>query len=825
MAQKRNKKNKVITKENFIEKLLSIWESKKNILPESYSNFFKRAFRALDDDDIKKLKFLEINDDFLNDLKFLKRNYSCFKKGENIKKCWNIYNNFWKNKKNYWLIVKKYSDYHIAPFIEEVEIKVKEKTVYTGECLKLKEEMDEKFGLLEKKIRNGVKKKNKKSSKNTVKNAVKIKKVMKKTNSLRENNSYLITDLIDRFPKNINEINIYIDEVWALTGESQVSETIKAKNTGAIAGVIYFGNKPDYKSLEKIKNHLRRSGKEAFEILISNEKVIPFFMPISIKEGLIASSYYLELLQVAVKIILGWVLPQTGNSIKVNIYPEHIGNFVDETDRTQFFQGVFENLKLTTNRFGRFSINKVIWKDKNYEYIPYADLVGYIGLQHVEFSRKLLKKIPFDDVVVNIPISIDTYRRLERLDKFESSKDIKNIIELLIEFRNNKLSNYIYNLLEREFKKDDDLKVAAIDLIESYYLNKIRDMEKLRILYYYFNKLIETIDVSKLLYKTQIQIILIKIQQVNHEGNFKLFDDLLKNYNSIKEKSKKDNQGLVFYTDLNFIVSLNDQFRFKDSFKLIDNLVNNFDFSFYSNENSAKALSTYGQILSLMKNYEKADSYFINAIQYFKEADLLNLRKQKEIEQTTIYRIINMINNNNREAVSEFKKFLSENKISLKDIAGDKTSKYQYLHYTIAKLIYFFNNVDMKLEYISYISDFYKNQHPYEVILLYKALFLAEDFDLNKNRVKLLFDNAVNITKVESHGSVIKLIGSVILLIAMIYYPNDENYQNLFNSYTKTVRKDMPNAIAYINKIEKYAEKSDKNDIKDILKILPFNYI
>ncbi len=567
MNKMEEKEVSIITKSNFIVKLLSILINIDNISKEAYVNFLKRADNILTQNEM----------DILINLK--KTDTSKLKKLQSLLSKINEFNFF---------IIKKeiflFFEYKESKFYDLLELY----SDYFIEKIRKKYE--------------------------------KLKKEKRRINSLHNRNKIIRTNLFKNFSKEINEVNIYIDEVWPDSVEPENSNTLNSMNIRAIAGLIYLG-KSDYKKLPRLKTHLRKEGKaEKFKYknfssklkdLINCNNAIPFFMPIELPDGLNVQRYYFELLQISLKILLGWVLPQEGNFVKVNVYCEHFSNYEENTDKTEFFDGLFENLILTTNRFSRYIINKVVWKGKNFGYIPYADLIGYVGLQHREFTKEIAREIKLNEWDTFVPISLEIYKQLERLDNFDTQKDIENLFNLLINLKNSKFSKPVFKLLKNEFIKNDDFKNNVIDVIESYYLNQNRDMDKLRLVYRYFTLLIKKLNTRELLYWTQIKIILIKLQYANHEGNPKMIETLLNEYKKIRNDAFYDNQELILYTDLNFVVYLNDLFKFDKSMNVIKELTENFGFSFYSRENQAKALSTYGQVLALTGNYNEANNKFI----------------------------------------------------------------------------------------------------------------------------------------------------------------------------------------------------------------------
>lgn len=155
------------------------------------------------------------------------------------------------------------------------------------------------------------------------------------------------------FSKNATNIRIYIDESWpALNNEK------KELNVGVISGIVWIGLFPDKRELPFVGTH-KQGNPQALLKLLKCENAMPFIMPIkSLKNN--AMKNYIELVEATVKILLGWLLPQQGKKCNVQIFAEHIGEFVDKTDKTEHFQGMLKQAaEQNKNRFARFSINNV----------------------------------------------------------------------------------------------------------------------------------------------------------------------------------------------------------------------------------------------------------------------------------------------------------------------------------------------------------------------------------------------------------------------------------------------------------------------------------
>jgi cold shock CspA family protein len=208
-------------------------------------------------------------------------------------------------------------------------------------------------------------KKNKKSRR-AKKTASKISALSRSAGLKQLKNLRLAVPSASNFGVNDDFITVYIDETWP------EADTASRKKKGIIGGIVWRGYQPDYKALPHIKTHVRTSatGINALNCLLSCDGALPFVMPIEGHTDVTQSDYF-ELIASAVKVVLGWLLPQEGVKSKVRILMEHIGSFEVDTDRTDYFKGMLKEARpMNPNRFSRWNLEVVKWCDKEEEYIP-----------------------------------------------------------------------------------------------------------------------------------------------------------------------------------------------------------------------------------------------------------------------------------------------------------------------------------------------------------------------------------------------------------------------------------------------------------------------
>ena len=199
-------------------------------------------------------------------------------------------------------------------------------------------------------------------------------------------------------------LSIYIDEAWP----SMVNPEIP--NQGVIGGIVWRGFQPDYSKLPHIETHLRSSddGIKSLSNLLKCEYALPFVMPIEANFQINQTCYF-DLIVCALKVLLGWLLPQKRRKCKVRILLEWIDKMGTATDQKDYFKGVLEEARLANpHRFSRWDLEAVKWSmDKSEEYIPYADLVAYLSHEYGAANIEMGKKVDYRRWPGYVPLSIE----------------------------------------------------------------------------------------------------------------------------------------------------------------------------------------------------------------------------------------------------------------------------------------------------------------------------------------------------------------------------------------------------------------------------------
>ena len=333
------------------------------------------------------------------------------------------------------------------------------------------------------------------------------------------------------FGLNDSCITIYIDEAWPAEDDSTL------RNWAVIGGLVWRGEKADPKVLPLVKNHLKTTttGIHALKSLLSCERALPFIMPIK-SHGLIKYEHYFQLVVSSIKVLLGWLLPQQGSTCSVRILLEQFCQIEAGTKMKDYFAGVLEELRLNNPaRCGRWTIDKVQWCGKNEEYIPYADIVCYLPLEHNGFNRELGSRADYRNWPGYLPLSLELVPRLTRLDQFELSKNVEDVLDFVSSVHGTELYRVMISNLAVRFANSVDLQRNLIEAVEKRYEVKDRDLNSLRKQTSAAGQLVQA-DNENLPMRVRLLWSLIDLQEANHHGDPAKAHAAVEKYRNLRPK-------------------------------------------------------------------------------------------------------------------------------------------------------------------------------------------------------------------------------------------------------------------------------------------------
>ena len=521
----------------------------------------------------------------------------------------------------------------------------------------------------------------------------------------------------------VSHLSIYIDETWPGTQDHAY------ENIGVIGGVVVPWEGVDEKRLSVVKTHLDNgsAARNAIQTMLRQSEVFPFVFPIKWDHAVGAGGrQYFELVQHALMLLLGWMLPQRDQPTTVDVFLEHISGYMDGHNETDFINSLTQAMRLLSGgrRFANWQIRRVEWVDKEFGYVPYGDLVCKTCVPREE-QQLLAREVKVREWEGFLPFSKDVFPLLRDMDTASPS----GLADLLISFakvaQDTPFFRRVRKLAIDRAKADEAVCTALISRFEECYARPDRDMALLnRVVPHFLNEFPP--DLFKERPRLQLLRILIGFQHANHNGDPDLATALVDQYHSLRPRILELDRDLCAYSDMNLAVHHHDSFDFDKALSLVDGWINDPLFPALSVMNRGRMYSSRGQSLALLGRNREADEAFSRALSIFSaEPELL----ASDIAQTKTYQAMNALDYDAPSAMPLVEGLLGRSLIAM---AFNLTA---LLERPFAAHL-FLKTLWRMREGRSVVQDAliknlpadiaFRQQHPYELILFYLALLTKE---------------------------------------------------------------------------------------------------
>ena len=617
---------------------------------------------------------------------------------------------------------------------------------------------------------------------------------------------------VTKFSKNSSHIRIYIDEAWP--GD----QAPEYKYIGVISGIVWDGDAPDYKILPKVQTHLRERDdpvlyQKTLKGLFGCSKAFPFIFPIAKQH--VNSKDYPELLRMALITLLGWILPQDGCRCEVEIFCEGIKsaqmapgeNYADE------LKGFHNALGLTSGRMRRWyftHFESLHESNKSFEYVPYADALGYLTVPIVK-AQNWGRPFNATQLPGYVPLTVELIRQLNALDSDSPRGCAETLFDFAGIYSKTKLFFHVLEQILEKAHDDPEFRDALFERLEEMFREKQRDVGLLKNL---CDKLIREFPLEVFSQYPLIRL-LVELQSANHSGTPEAAEECVRQYRQLRNALIEDNRELCAYTDMNLAVHYNDQFDFAAAAAICRPWESDPAFEFISRGSRGTILSSIGQSYAFAGDCEHAYEYFVRALKLFSGPPLL----KDEVDQTAVYCALNLLDGRRfpvalKMAESVFKCGIAE----AIDHYADNTDM-EYHHHLLVKNLFF--NPGAAEHIPAYLERHAawqtKPQHPWELIELYRILLLHRAHpDEAKERIAALwtwYDNA--------KGSVFRILEA---FARCVIFANcgDADCAKGVPDLLAPIKDKLPSAADICQKLRCAATGQLSAD--EIWQILPFNY-
>jgi tetratricopeptide (TPR) repeat protein len=617
-------------------------------------------------------------------------------------------------------------------------------------------------------------------------------------------------------------VTLYIDEKWDIDQKLSGDRNL----WGTIAAVAWADNAPRPRELPKIslpaRGHVRSLGGMGTHMkdLFACSSAFPILLPIFTKNALQPDTYK-KVLGLSLQLILGWILPKPSSPRTCNIFLEHYSGFERGTEKTEYFEGLFEGLQLLNPaRFSCWKLGRVEWRSKDHGYIPYADILAYC-MGKSEIARSLREKFDVEKMKGYVPFHQDLIPMLLRLENIETAHNVADILDLSRDLHGTALLHTLLQDLKRRLIHKTEIHRKLYEELDARYLKKERDLRELRLQLHTINVLTGELPKDAPLSLRMMEIA-VKLQSANHEGDPYRYRETVDQYTSLLNRARENGlHELAAHCELNRAVRLSDQFRTAEALALVEKMKK---MGYLSLGTLGKVWSSCGQYLSMMGDYRQAEGAFGKALELFKNAEYTTEEERKaEHDQTSVYRAINALDGGFTSAHEYLENVLRDLPTAAKNLAVAAPQKNPFHHHLFLRAIWWSKNLcaEARLEYLNRYQRWQTGeQHPWELIEMYRGLLLK---GTRKTEGAECFERAISVALLDSHGPTLRLSAAMIAVAGYCCYKR-ESFKNRALALLGETEPLIPHAAPMIQALRHLCRNPGEDKISQVLKLFPFNF-
>ena len=583
-------------------------------------------------------------------------------------------------------------------------------------------------------------------------------------------------------------LTIYIDETWPR----------EDRKIGVLAGIVWRGERPNQDLLPIPPQHLREQDADRFlanatrylaKLRAQAGNAIPFVFRFEPSNGVPPKKAYEQMVHESLLLLLGWLLPRpttAGRQVRVRVVCEAMsGEHSDGVDQTERFGGILlQAARRGPQRYQPWIVESLIWRQKltgspahftelqvrEQGYMSYGDLLGYLTLSMESHkAAALVQAVDFASMPAYLNISPELADRLDTLP-LRARVEPGWVLDFLIENSRSPLAQAAITHLSEIVGSDRSAGAPLLDELDRRYLAKDRNLGALDQQFSLISRIFGDLgtDAPRRLRLVEMSV---RLQRANHFGDPSALLPVEKAYAGLRKQAMDNRDAdLVAHIDLSRAVRAADRFEPEQAWLIVEELLE--DESRLSLLSRAKAHSSLGQYLSLVRDYERARVEFDAAIELIGRADLDDAERQGEWDQTAIYRAFNAIDGNDDAATTLVDEILTRAGFSglregVASLARDANQRHRYRHHLVLRLLDAREDLgELRAAYYSAMGDELGEHHPWEIIALYRGL-IASDLGTPAGATGW-FERALTIALAPPNGPTLQVIAAMIAAIAWV---------------------------------------------------------
>jgi hypothetical protein len=636
------------------------------------------------------------------------------------------------------------------------------------------------------------------------------------------------------FARRETPLSIYLDESWPQDD----------RRTGVLAGIVWAGEGVEEGVLPRIGTHLlrgtphlNRAGRarvlerqqqavEALDRLLACPgRCLPFIMPVTVDAGT-APEQYDRLVSACLQVLLGWLLPPEGPPTDVRVCLEQYGGHPCRSTHTDWFRGLLEGVaQRNPARFRRWSLRLVLWEDKEFEYIPYGDLLAYLALEHTPRSQEIGAAFHFRSWPGYVPLSLDLVPRLMRLEDLEASANVGDVLDLAAALGPAPLGRLVLADVKRRTAARTDLQTLLLDELDRRYGSAGRDLDRLRP---QFAAACEVVGRPgpEAGFRLRLLDAAVHLQNANHDGDPERAGAVAVAYSRLRGEAAVHDRELAAFVDLNLAVHHADRFEFAWAGRLMEGLRSDPLFAALSPLARGWVHSSLGQYLALQGRRDEADEAFAGALALYAQADLSPARRAREADQTGSYRAINALDAGRPDALERVEAVLGPLVAAAGRLAGEAEPGEAYHYHLLLRTLWF--RPDQAAARAAYLAGkeqyLWGRRHPWPLIACYRGLLVWQRGDpADAELVEHCFAGALAAALAEHHGLTLGLIGGMVAAVARCCDP-DFGVAGMAEAVLARCKARLPETARAVEVLENILAAPDPSRINEALSALPFYY-
>jgi tetratricopeptide (TPR) repeat protein len=475
-----------------------------------------------------------------------------------------------------------------------------------------------------------------------------------------------------------------------------------------------------------------------------------------------------------------------------------------------------------------WKVATVKWVEKDFEYVPWGDLLGYWYLDDLRGARSELGLRPAD-LPGFVSVTVGVVDALHDLDNFDRSLAAGPVLDLARRLHGTRILDLVLDDLATRMAGRRDLTQRLLQELDARYRAKDRNLDDLRRQLQAARRLVPVVG-DEAPVRTRVLWTAVELQAASHEGAPERAQACAAAWDALRPKALEVDRELVAFVDANLAVHLADRMELDAARATMEAVVGDRFFEALTPVSRARAHSSLGQYLSMQGRHAEAEERFELALaEIGADVELGPERKDAERDQTACYRAINACDGALDGALDRVRDVLGNDLVGRASAlarAGGSLSPYH--HHLLVRTIWFHRELkEARQAYLEGREAWTTGEHhPWGLVALYRAL-LARESEPGPEEAQRWFGEALRLATAPGRGLTLRLIGAMIATVANCCLDDGDGaggYSEQADSLLAEVERALPSAGPIVSRLRDVLASPGAERIDEALRALPFGY-